>query len=199
MRKRLHIIYIPGLGDDNVGVQRKAVRTWRLWGVEPELFQMKWGDSEPWQQKFERLLARIDTLTSNGTQVALVGASAGASAVINAYAARKNSIAGCVLLAGKVNRPNKIGDRYRRDAPAFVNSAYTCEQSLQRLNNTARKHILSRFASIDEVVYKADSIIPGAKNQMVPSIGHAVTIASQLVFGAHSFIRFLKHQHPVRH
>src|SRR4051794_28655235 len=99
----LHLIFIPGLGDDNVRWQQKAVNTWRLWGVDAEIFQMHWADKVPWESKFERLLKRIDGLAAQNKRVALVGASAGASAVINAFAARKDRLAGCVLIAGKVN------------------------------------------------------------------------------------------------
>ena len=60
------------------------MRRWPKYGVEAELFQMNWGDKEPWAPKFERLLLRIDELLSAGKDVALVGASAGASAAINA-------------------------------------------------------------------------------------------------------------------
>jgi hypothetical protein len=190
----IHVIYIPGLGDrDNkVGLQRKLISSWQLWGVEPELFQMRWDDTEPWQPKFKRLIARIDELSKEGKQIALVGASAGASAVINAFAARKSNILGCVLIAGKVNRPEVIGKRYRKKNLAFITSAYDCPEALKSLSNKDRKRILSRYALADELVYKPDSHIPGSHNQIVPSVGHAFTILTQLIFGAPSFIKFLK-------
>lgn len=192
VKKPLHIIYIPGLGDGRVGGQLRAVRTWRLWGVEAELVQMNWAGKEAWQPKSERLLGAIDGAFAEGKTVGLVGASAGAAAVINAYAARKDKVVGCVLIAGKVNRPEAIGQRYRRDDPAFVTAAYNCAQALQTLGAQDRQRILSRYALADETVYKPDSRIPGAHNRMVPTIGHVVTIATQLIFGAPSFIRFLK-------
>src|SRR5947209_4364524 len=95
----LYIIYIPGLGDKKSVGQQKAISTWRIWGVKAELCKMNWSDDEPWNSKFKRLLARIDDLTAQHKQVALAGASAGASAVINAYAARKDTVVGCVLIA----------------------------------------------------------------------------------------------------
>jgi hypothetical protein len=42
--------------------------------------------------------------------VSLVGASAGAGAAINAFAARKNIVNGVVCIAGKVNNPDAIGE-----------------------------------------------------------------------------------------
>jgi len=192
MDQQLYLIYIPGLGDSRVTGQRKAVATWRWWGVEAELFQMNWADKEAWTTKFARLLKRIDTLTAQGKRVGLVGASAGASAVINAYATRRDHIAGCVLIAGKVNRPEAIGRRYQQQNPAFVTAAHDCQTALDSLTFGDRKRILSRYALADETVYKPDSRIAGAQNRLVPTIGHAFTIATQLVFGAPSFIRFVK-------
>jgi dienelactone hydrolase len=191
--QKLHVIYVPGLGDKKVSGQQKAVRTWRWWGVEPELFQMNWGDKEPWQPKFQRLLARIDELDTQGKSVALVGVSAGASAVINAYAAR-TQLVGVVCIAGKINRPEAIDKRYSLNHIAFVTSANDCEQALKTLQTADRRHILSRFALADERVTKADSRVPGARNRLSPTIGHVPTIAIQITLGAPSFLRVLKRQ-----
>lgn len=192
MQKRLHLIYIPGLGDHHPTGQGQAVKTWPWWGADAEMFQMNWADNVAWHLKFGRLLARIDELLAQNKDVALVGASAGASAAINALAERKNAIVGAVLIAGQVNRPDKIGNYYRRRYPSFIESAYAAPASLEKLTSDDRKRILSRYALADETVYKSDSRIEGARNRIVPSIGHAPTIALQLIFGAPSFIRFLK-------
>jgi pimeloyl-ACP methyl ester carboxylesterase len=191
--KKLHIIYVPGIGDA-VAHQGVAVRSWRWYGVTSELAAMPWGDKETWQPKFDRLLARIDAATARGQDVALVGASAGASAVINAYAARPESIIGIVCIAGKINRPQSIGERYHQAYPAFITSAYECSKALKHLSHNQRRRILSRYALLDGVVDKADSHIAGAKNRFSPTIGHFLTIGLQLVFGAPSFIYFLKQQ-----
>src|SRR5690349_5120081 len=114
---KLTIIYIPGLGDQNPVYQRKAIGFWRHYGVEPELFQMNWGDKKPWEPKFNKLLKRIDQLSKKGP-VALVGVSAGASAVINAYAARKDKVVGVVCIAGKIHRPENIQTHYRKNNPS---------------------------------------------------------------------------------
>lgn len=189
---KLHILYIPGLGDKNVSGQIRAINIWRFWGVTPELLQMNWANAEPWESKFKRLLARIDELHSKGESVGLVGVSAGASAVMNAYAARKNKLVGVVCIAGKINRPNVIGSRYRKNNPAFVTSAEECEKALQTLDATDRRRILSQFGLFDPVVSKVDSRVPGARNRFSPTIGHTITIVLQITFGAPSFLRFLK-------
>jgi len=153
---------------------------------------MNWGDKEPWQPKFKRLLERIDELHAEGHAVALVGISAGASAAINAFAARKNLIVGVVCIAGKINRPETIHPIHNRKNPAFVTSVHDCQQALKNLGPTDRKRILSRFGIYDELVKPADSRIPGAGNHYAPAAFHAVTIAMQITLGAPSLLRFLK-------
>lgn len=192
MNKKLYLIYVTGVGDSNPNGQRKAVKTWRLWGVEAELFQMNWATNEPWETKFKKLLARIDLLTTQNKKVAIVGASAGAAAVINAYSARKDQLVGCVLIAGKVNKPEAIGRSYSKRNPALVEAVSQCQESLDNLDSSDRKRILSRYALIDEIVPKSDSYIKGANNQVVFSAGHFLTIFTQMLLGAPSFIKFLK-------
>lgn len=194
MSKKLHIIYVPGLGDQNPNRQRAIVKTWRWWGVTAELFQMNWADDVAWDTKFNKLLQRIDELIDAGSKVGLVGASAGSSAVINAYAARTTKIVGVVSIAGKINRAHKIGDGYRRKNPSFVDSAEACRDALASIGPKDRKRILSRYGLADEVVYKPDSRVDGAVNRLVPMVGHVPVIATQLLFGAPGFIRFLKRQ-----
>lgn len=191
MSKHLHLLYVTGLGDSNVTNRQKAINTWKLWGVTSEIVQMNWRTGD-WETKYQKLLKQIDNAVAKGCKVALVGESAGAGAAINAYAARKDVVTGVVLLAGKVNRPQAIGGSYRKSNSAFVDSAQAAVPSLKSLNNDDRKRILSRFAVADPIVTASDSRIPGAKNQVVPTAGHIFTIATQIIFGAPSFIRFLK-------
>jgi hypothetical protein len=153
---------------------------------------MRWADKEPWEPKFNRLLNRIDALVTDGKVVGLIGASAGASAVINAYAARKDSVLGCGLIAAKVNRPDFIGKHIQRENPAFVESVKACQVALKSLSSADRRRILNRYALADETVYKPDSRIPGADNHILPSIGHALTIASQITLGIRGFIKFFR-------
>jgi hypothetical protein len=154
---------------------------------------MQWGNGESFHTKLERLLKLIDDEVSKGQQVSLVGASAGAGAVIHAFAHRKETIHGVICIAGKVNNPDTIGPRYSRGNSAFVESARNVQFSLDKLDfDIERKRIESRYAIYDPVVPREDSEIAGAHNHAVPTVGHSITIATQLLFGAPSFIRFLK-------
>jgi hypothetical protein len=194
MSKKLFVVYVPGLGDQNPNGQRKAVKFWHFWGVNAELCHMNWADSESWDDKLERLLSSIDDASAAGYDVGLVASSAGAGAAVNAFALRKDKIVGCVLIAGKVNSPQTIGGGYRRKNPAFVDSANAVTESLEKLNAYDRSRILSRYAVLDEIVRTKDSRVEGAHNHFVLSIGHFITIATQITFGAPSFLYFLKKQ-----
>jgi hypothetical protein len=189
---KLHLIYVPGLGDTRIAGQRFAVWMWRLWGVHAEVCQMHWMDKGPWQPKLDRLLQRIDELTAAGETVGLVGTSAGVSAVLHAFALRKSQIVGCVLIAGKVQHPEHIRERYRRENPAFVTAVEGCQQVLGQLEAADRKRILNRYAWSDHIVPAQDSYIDGVHNRRVPTIGHVFTIATQVTVGAPGFIRFLR-------
>ncbi len=183
------VIYVPGLGDKRLRGQQFLVSTWRWWAVEPIIFQMKWADKEDFAPKFARLLHLIDDLHRQGKDISIVGTSAGATAAIHAFAARKDVIRGIVVICGKINRPEAIGKSYRRKNPAFGQSADKIQRSLDELSfETDRPRIYSRYAIFDELVPKQDSIVVGAKNHMVVGVGHAVTIATQLLLGAPSSI-----------
>lgn len=189
-----HVIYLPGLGDNkNVTGQRFAVGLWRAWGVRPHLYQMKWGDGKPFQPKLDGLLSVINELSSKGS-VSLVGSSAGATAAINAYAARPQAIQAVVCIAGKINNPQTIGPHYLQDNPSFGESAQLTVSSLAQLGPNERRRILSLFAAFDPVVPARDSIIEGATNRRLPTMGHPVTIGTQLIFGAPWFLHFIKRQ-----
>ncbi|MDL2363439.1 MAG: hypothetical protein QFB86_03625 [Patescibacteria group bacterium] len=159
--------------------------------MSAETFYSNWSTGT-WEEKKSALLARVDAATAKGYKVGLVGASAGAGAVINILAERQDVIVGSVLIAGKVNNPQAIGGSYRSKNAAFITSANAAPVALESLTSETKQHILSRHAFIDEVVPRRCSYIPGGINKTVPSIGHVLTIVSQLTLGAPSFISFLK-------
>lgn len=186
------VIYVPGIGDDVKKLQSSLVKLWRVYGVNGLTHEMPWMDTAAYQPKLEKLLDLIDSLHAQGHEVSLVGTSAGAGAVINAFAARKDIVRGVVCIVGKVNNPDTIGTVYRQRSPAFLESAARVGSSLRKLTNADRKRIMSRFALLDLIVPRRDSIISGAINKTVPTFGHGFTIITQLFFGAPFFLNFLK-------
>lgn len=195
MSKRLHVIYVPGVGDSDPEFQRWAVNLWKWWGVDSELFQINWAENAKWEARLRSLLSRIDELKAEEKSVALVGASAGGSAVVNAYAARKTDITGVVTLCAKLKNPGDIGPKYRNANPPLIASVTDSDKALLAFDAEDRARILTRRALYDEVVTtKTDSIVEGARNQISPTPFHALTIGLQLLFGAPGFLRFLKRQ-----
>jgi pimeloyl-ACP methyl ester carboxylesterase len=154
---------------------------------------MPWMDEESFAPKLDSLVRIIDKLHEQGQIVSLVGASAGAGAAINAFAARPDKINGVVCIAGKVNNPDSIGGGYRRRSPSFIESALKVQFSLDALDDAdARKRIMSRYGFLDPVIPREDSIVLGGMNKTVPTIGHSTTIVEQLLVGAPNYLRWLK-------
>lgn len=189
----LQVVYVPGLGDRRAILQRVVVGLWRFWGLRPYVFRMLWSDKQPYSVKFENLLAKVDEL-SQQAPVVLIGSSAGASAVLNAYAVRPNSVAAVICIAGKINNPQTISLAYKQESPAFYESAQQVNDSLQKITPTMRSHIMTVRSSADEIIPASDSVIDGATNKVSWTRGHAFTIAWQLIFGLRAFLRFAKQQ-----
>lgn len=153
---------------------------------------MRWYDTEDYRVKEQRLLTLIDRRIARGP-VALVGSSAGASVVINAYAQRPTLVA-AVCIAGKINNPGAVGLAYKKRWPSFWQSVQSTTKSLEQISSQQRARILSIRARYDEVVPAPDSIVEGANNRKVWTMGHALTIGWQLIVGAPRFVRFAKQQ-----
>jgi len=193
MTQPLHIIYITGLGDEKYPKdQIRAVSRWVKYGVEAEVFRMKWGDKGPWEPKLKGLLDRIDELTKAGKSVGLVGVSAGGAAALSAFSSRKNNIVGVVILCGKIRRVNTIGPRYYTKNPALVDAVKASEAAISGFSEADLAKILSRYSLLDGTLSRKDSNLPGATNRrfLIPS--HFLSIAYQITIGSKRIIRFLQ-------
>ncbi len=190
--KQHHVIYVPGLGDPRYGKQGWALRLWSVYGVYAHYFPLIWGDGELFEPKFKRLINKIDEVYDQGHIVSLVGVSAGASAVVNAYAQRKDKINGVVCICGKLNNPQTMYPHIFIKNPAFKGSMEKLPSSLRKLSSAKRRRILSIHPLSDHSVPPADTIIPGAQEKRVISMGHVFTIATQITLGAPAFISYLK-------
>ena len=191
---KLHIIYVPGLGDFRIKSQKLALSTWQVYGVTTEVCQMKWSDGQSFQPKLERILSRIDAAVAAGKPVAIVGTSAGASAALNAYALRKGQLKGVALICGKVLRPETISDYTYRANPAFRESMQRLDVSLPVLNDDDRARILSIHPFADQSVPVADTKLPGCREALVPTFGHAASIAATITIFSYKAVHFLRRQ-----
>ena len=187
-------IYIPGLGDRRTRGQERALALWRLQGVEAEIFAVRWYDKEAFEDKLRRLLARIDELDSQGKQVSLVAASAGASMAVNAYAARPDKVQYVVSICGKLQAIGigSVHGRVYSDNPAFHESMQRLAASEASLDHTHRRRILSMYPIFDESVPVRETQLQDARLLRMPVSGHFLGIAYGLTAGSRKAVRFLK-------
>lgn len=190
---RLHIIYVPGLGDSKPHAQQFIPGYWGLFGVTGYYLPIRWS-SGAFAPKLERLIGKIDELAAKGDRVSLVGTSAGASAVLVAYAARPDKVAGVVCICGKINHPETVEPWRFAENPAFKESLAQLQQVLPALDRAARARIMSIHPWYDDLVPVADTRIPGATEKTIPAIGHVFGIFVALVFCTPIIIKFLKRQ-----
>jgi pimeloyl-ACP methyl ester carboxylesterase len=193
MKKPLHIIYIPGILDNIYHIQSAAVRTWRLFGVHGQCHEIPWLGPESYELKFQRLLNEIDKHTAEGHDVALIGASAGASAVLNAYVARPDKIMGVILLCAKINYPETVSPKTYAKNPAFKESLEKLQTNLSKLTAFQKGRILSYYSPADGFVPYIATVIPGVQERKLPPLRHSRAILYGITFGAPGFTRFLKH------
>ena len=188
-----HVIYVPGLGDAKSRGQELVTRLWRPFGVRGHYVPMHWAVDEPWEAKLARLLQAIDELSRTGT-VSLVGTSAGASAVLQAFALRKQAVAGVVCICGKINHPETVNPNYYTVNPAFKVALVQLQAVLPGITLADRARILSIHPLRDGIVPPPDTILPGAHERTIFSVGHGFSIFVALTLGAPGFILFLKRQ-----
>jgi pimeloyl-ACP methyl ester carboxylesterase len=191
MRKQHHIIYVPGISDDSY-LQSTWVRLWRLYGVHGHLHEMPWLGKESFEPKFERLLSLIDQYKSEGHQVSLVGASAGASAVINAYVERKDDITGLVYVCAKILAPETVYDEIYAQNPAFKTSIYKLQDNLKKLIPADKAKMHSFYSPADTFVPHPATIIPGVRESRLPPIRHGRAVLFSVTFGAYRLLHPLK-------
>ena len=191
----LNVIYVPGLGDKRPYGQVLITKCWRLFGLRAYYLALDWANDEPFESKLTRLVAKIDELAKDGP-VSLVGVSAGAGAVLNAYALRPN-IKSVVLICGKVQHPETINPSYFERNPAFKSSAFMVAGSLAKLSNLQRARIMSIRPLSDQTVPPNHTIVPGAVAKVVGSHGHIQSIYYTIIFKPKLIASFLKSQTEV--
>jgi len=194
MKVKHHVFYVPGILDDIYHLQSVLVATWRLYGVRAHCHPMPWAGTEPYELKFNKLLAAIDDQLDKGNVVSLVGASAGASAVINAYVERADRINGVVYVCGKINGPETVSKKTYKENPAFKTSLAELQTSLSKLSARDKSKMLSLYSDKDNSVPYEATTVPGVDEQQLPGLNHGQSIIYSLSLGAPVITRFLKKQ-----
>ena len=192
MSKSLHhAIYVPGLGDSDAP-QTAALKFWRHYGVQVHYQHMEWskGDFEP---KLAKISHRIDDLHKRFGKVSLIGTSAGASGAFNAYAQRQDSISNLVSICGKITNIDTITPNSRlQENPAFTQSLDMLPASLESIPTGQRTNMLSLHPLYDGVVPVADTYLDGARQGVILSVGHVLSIATALTLYGPRIAHFVK-------
>lgn len=191
MKQQHHIIYVPGIGDDSFG-QGLYIKFWRLYGVRGHLHEMPWAGEEAYEPKFRRLLAEIDRYKAGGHLVSLIGPSAGATAVLNAYLERKDSIAGVALVCAKINNPDAVSKKLFARNPAFKTSIYALQDKLGHLTLDDKAKMRSVYSPGDSYVTHDDTVIPGVVESILPSLRHGRAIIYSVTLGVRQLLKPLK-------
>jgi len=187
-----HLIYVTGLGDQRVKGQQRLLSVYPLFGIEAELYQMNWADGESFTAKRDRLLTLIDKRTHEGKTVSLIGISAGAAAVVNTYVERSTAIHRVVYVCGKLR--GSVNPSYFMENPAFYETMQILPKSLARLTVTDKAKMQSHYAIADPVVPAPCTKIDGVSCALIPMVGHAASIVTDVVILSPRIVCFIKHR-----
>lgn len=186
-------IIVLGLGDNR---ESKVVTyLWGIQGIKTIFFQPNWRSNETYQDKLNRLLVLVDKETKLN-EVSLVGASAGGSVVINAYALRINIINKVVTVCSRLRKGQIEGFRgfeeRTKGYPAFRNSVISAEEVEKSFSENDRQKIMTVHSLLgDELVPTNTAVIDRAKNIVVPLGEHMISIASSLTIFSKPLTEFI--------
>lgn len=180
--KEHHIVYVPGLNDQHPINKRLTVVVPRFWGkhgFHGHVVSPHWEEGTSFTPKLEEIVDKVDTLLDQGHKVSLIGQSAGGSAVLNAFAERRQDIHGVVNVTGRVREGMQVYpslDQATKNSPACRESILLFERINEpTLTDEERKKIMTIKPVWDERVPASTVGIEGAHNVTVPLIEHSIT------------------------
>lgn len=192
MSKRLVIIYVPGLGDRNLSGRQRAFKLWHFRNVTAKVCEMGWSVDEPWPTKIARLNSLIQSTASKDISITLVGESAGASAVTQALVANSDLVDGVVLLCGKSQYPERLGDSFVSKNPALRNAVSASAAAITTLTPDQKARMLNLHPIFDPIVPVAETKIPGVRESTMPMIGHITGIGFAITVWSWRIVRFAR-------
>ncbi len=151
-----------------------------------------WRNKEGFSKKLKRITDKIDGLSKQGHRVYLSGTSAGASAVLAAYAVRPN-VGGIITIAGKIYHPETISRHTQDENPDFFEAATLIQDNLKILSQRDDiKNILCIYCPKDKTVPHKDAVIPDGTDYRVPGWNHGSGIFFGVILGAPAIARFIR-------
>lgn len=152
--------------------------------MEPIIFLPNWENNEGIKPKLVRLLKIIDKESRKET-ILLMGISAGASLVMNAFVKKLDKVEKAVSLCGRLKlgwSKNKVNKKLQQDSlknRAFKQSVKLAENNIKGLGKIQKKRILTVSAKFgDELIPIGTSKIEGVKNISLPRLGHLLSITA---------------------
>jgi len=193
MTKTYTAIYVPGLGDHRTRGEDKIGSLWRFFhNIDVDYHPVIWNSGAHFAPKLESLNRHIEQLYADHGRIALIGSSAGATAVIHALAAHPDKVSAVVSICGKLKNPQTISQTYQAQNPAFMDSLEQLPASIASLSDDSLHRVLSIIPLQDGTVPLHDMEIPGATHARQHTIGHAASIALGLTFASRRPARFIK-------
>jgi pimeloyl-ACP methyl ester carboxylesterase len=149
---------------------------------------MKWYGGGDLATRYATVTAAIDRAQQRGRRVILVGESAGASLAIN-VASRRPDIHGLMTICGIVNSRAEVSSVIRKKSTAFNQSLAQLEYDIRELDLAK---VCNVRAVVDSIVPRRSSVIPGATQRIVWSVGHVTTVALCLSVYGGLLVRFVR-------
>jgi hypothetical protein len=192
MKQPQVILYIPGLGDHNLSAQQKALRLWKIYRLQTEICPLNWLVDEPWSNKLQRLLDRIDYYSEQGTTISLVGISAGSTATLQALVLRRDKIHSVALVCPKFQSPETIHPQRYKMNPAFKDAINRTVEILPKLTSDDKSKLRTYRPIYDNLLPPKESYIQGVTRKVMPAATHVGGIAYALTLGSWQIVGFLK-------
>ncbi len=191
--RRISGIYVPGLGDDKTRGQDSAIEDWNKRGIDLEYHAIGWADKDtPFSEKLDLLCKRIDELYEESGRIVLVGSSAGASAVLNAYVRKRDKVRAVVTICGKIQQKHPLKPNDFTDNPPFRESLKILPATLRQLDSHDLDHIMTAYPWFDGRVPIEDAQISGAHHQRINMVGHFLSIATAITIGKRPLAKFIQ-------
>lgn len=176
-----HIIYVPGLGDKYDVVRKIGLRLWRRKNVKVSHFPMKWENTtETYEEKMNRLEMMIDSYP--GTDIVLVGESAGGSIVIAAARRFRHKINRVITVCGMNHGADSVNPALYRKNIAFHDAMIESDSIVPALSDQERSHLYTIYSSMDSTVRPKHTLIDGVSSLDLRPLGHMQAILSVLYF-----------------
>ncbi len=181
MRKEHHIIYVPGLNDQNI-LNRNLAKLipfyWHKFSVTTHIIAPHWEEGDSFGPKLKLLLREVDALIYHGHIITIVGQSAGGSAAMNAFCERRNMIHKVVNITGRLNRGDNVNpslEQVSKNSRAFRESVLLFEKVNEpTLKPSDREKCLTIRPFWDEAVPSSTVSIKGATNLVAPFPEHTL-------------------------